>query len=1602
MTAKLTTTALFIPLSGILLSIFACPPGERWGATDLNCFEGTHLAWLLIVLVLLPSFAAFSLMVTSVFFERDWRSKSVVSKSHGRSDVIILFTQLMTVVFFVLQHSLSLWVLRIVVLLAGICVLAAVLHTLPFHKPAMNAYRAATAAIFLWASVAANIKAVMVQPEAAAYMFWLGLPIVIIAAAQTVYMQIDRFSSTNAVCRNPFHAEIRVRLLHGLSVEQQMMTKRLKREILAGQLSSLAGSTELQVPDEIDSEAIQDARVSALVEAVYIRSTETMAASSFLYLFYAQYLHSLGGGKHRQKESLMLNKAEQRSPAFDVSFLIWQRRKQMEEDDTAAEQGHMNVLTRVAFDKHMKDALNSGALARKHLVQFWTELKSKMPDLGRLYELGGTLNDSISKTESAFSSLLSINRRNVDVLRKYAGFVADVLNHPSRAQLLLDEASNIEERSTKLTKLKHSNFDFGDIADASQFPADLEAGVYTMGHMGQNAGRIVAMNAAASRQSGFVDSDLIGREAGLLLPQPFEKWFNVIVYEALGDGSGGDGTFLDQLGEQEVWRFMLMLDSRMFLLPVAVSVRWNADGINAITYRVNSSKGFMVVNIRSSAPVPSDGIAADTEPEPKTTLLACCPKSLDLIGLSDLSSGSEHGGCLDLLPLDVTATFPGLSSKVFASITSLVAAEVSSTQTSRSFAKVSKLLKKQTQQVVPGAHLPVNGSRTPAASSRSRRTKAVDIDIHLVRSHLDSEHFLVVSWIASRETMHGRRNRPSMVSMARLDPPHAVREEPNKQLTVQPVSMNASPAYTPKSFARAQTLPTQQLALAINGRKSQSQTQDLHIPSVDEESGFNSPAAVREESSISRTDSAGRAGSIRINSATDYDQKLGAQSSIQRAISKREDVSASIGPESVGGSTASSKNSFSTLRRLLTQRNKHIDPKLKFLRSSFFYIFLFAAAAFVANAVLVGVFGKTASAALILARKTAKRLEVVQKIALITETLAVTGMGGLRFESSVVQSRLLDVGALAASLEAINQNLYEDHSRSLSASDHFSHYHSAEAIQVQTVSLFSSPTTLESVPRSMRSMSLLSATAAYVGALRSIAGADPTMFDNSTRVSLPSSRVAIEGLYMVLSSTDGIYQAMNATHISQLDVATKAVSTLIQIPAESVLVCAIVFDILMVALIAPTIQSLEETKDNVLKTFLFLPRKLVHRIHADSTKRLVRAQREARGDNGSSDESVDDVEQAFKHQEVTHLESSNENAMKQLGLARTNSKLHIMHQKSSLWDTVQVRRHTKSLRVFLVLMTRFSAPILLLLAYLAGSYAYQKYEMDNLQSVAVQVSMSDARLLGARSLARSVVGTIHPRNNLFSDFLLGTMTQHNVSSVIAPVAHTLELVSALQQKSQRLLFGDPVIGLRPSVITAFKTTDTLSPAYLEMADTMGAHFLTNGCASASNSTQCQAVLAGRMSQGASFGLNELQEQVTSLLMTYSRVIYSTADNSTAIQLEGQVLLAGHPGRLVGTRTIDVVGEALEYASMLYTAMLESTRSNFVQTMNVVTALIVVALFLFYALLYRPSIRQVDKDIARTTGMLLMLPMDAVSKSPVVSEMIISAVKSLKQSVSQTM
>lgn len=90
---------------------------------------------------------------------------------------------------------------------------------------------------------------------------------------------------------------------------------------------------------------------------------EFFPQSSMLHLFIAHYLNIYKGNRHLEINHLAA--AESKSPSMDEAFIIYQRRKELQEADDSTGAAKMNVITRVRFEKYRGEAQDSELKARK-------------------------------------------------------------------------------------------------------------------------------------------------------------------------------------------------------------------------------------------------------------------------------------------------------------------------------------------------------------------------------------------------------------------------------------------------------------------------------------------------------------------------------------------------------------------------------------------------------------------------------------------------------------------------------------------------------------------------------------------------------------------------------------------------------------------------------------------------------------------------------------------------------------------------------------------------------------------------------------------------------------------------------------------------------------------------------------------------------------------------------------------------------------------------------------------------------------------------------------------------------------------------------------
>lgn len=72
-----------------------------------------------------------------------------------------------------------------------------------------------------------------------------------------------------------------------------------------------------------------------------------------------------------------------------------------------------------------------------------------VPSVARLNKIGMAVEDSVSKCEACFQKQLSLSPNSVQTLRRYAQFLLEISNNPSKAFQVVQQADEVEDNVSR-------------------------------------------------------------------------------------------------------------------------------------------------------------------------------------------------------------------------------------------------------------------------------------------------------------------------------------------------------------------------------------------------------------------------------------------------------------------------------------------------------------------------------------------------------------------------------------------------------------------------------------------------------------------------------------------------------------------------------------------------------------------------------------------------------------------------------------------------------------------------------------------------------------------------------------------------------------------------------------------------------------------------------------------------------------------------------------------------------------------------------------------------------------------------------------------------
>lgn len=506
-TARLTTTALFVPLASLLISVYKCKRGDRWNYSDIGCYGVEHSLLMAMVSVLLPCFWIFSLCVSAVFFDRNYRSSNITARTHGRVGILMISIKSSLTLIFTVAQDADPWFLHVVVIGLGFFWLYLYLRFLPNFTQWMNQVWSAFGSVFLWAGLCAALARTLNNPYAgvAGYVFFIGVPTAAYTGYALAFMRFQSFGRVGLpggpIMRSPYDVEIRARyILRDVMAAGRANDHHGHKAVHAHHAhhdsehssdnpfaqhednhhhqshTGRGGNVQGRVIRSRTTELTPQEEKAAIAEvsALYDRAAQIFPNSAVLCLFHAQFMRCFLDDKDR--EIHIISAGLTKDPSVDIRFLLIQSGRQLEEQSSVihgpASQNHgafhannshghgnhghgkhghgkhghggkLSVIERVQVKTLSDESAEFSKKARNCEYLFWKALRAPAPELARLHSLAEEMSNAIARATLAFEKLLMIQPDNIEFLQSYAIFLLEVKRETVAANKYFDQAEEI-------------------------------------------------------------------------------------------------------------------------------------------------------------------------------------------------------------------------------------------------------------------------------------------------------------------------------------------------------------------------------------------------------------------------------------------------------------------------------------------------------------------------------------------------------------------------------------------------------------------------------------------------------------------------------------------------------------------------------------------------------------------------------------------------------------------------------------------------------------------------------------------------------------------------------------------------------------------------------------------------------------------------------------------------------------------------------------------------------------------------------------------------------------------------------------------------------
>ncbi|KAA0171110.1 hypothetical protein FNF27_06414 [Cafeteria roenbergensis] len=245
--------------------------------------------------------------------------------------------------------------------------------------------------------------------------------------------------------------------------------------------------------------------------------------------------HRAYGSTASSELTILAMARKQVGSAWDVSFLSYQRTRQLQERSGSG----LSAVDRILFDEAWKSAIEDTTNSFVIQQSLYTLASESSPDAATLGRTAEELFKARTAAERRFRTMLQINPDSIMALRAYSRFCEEVLHDADRATELMNKANRIEDKHAKTNVRPLDAVVVGAAEEPLSVMDEMNAVITMTGEL-RRYGEITDANVATARLFGRGRSDLVGQSLASLFPEPLGSLYDAAILAYLSPHEKGE------------------------------------------------------------------------------------------------------------------------------------------------------------------------------------------------------------------------------------------------------------------------------------------------------------------------------------------------------------------------------------------------------------------------------------------------------------------------------------------------------------------------------------------------------------------------------------------------------------------------------------------------------------------------------------------------------------------------------------------------------------------------------------------------------------------------------------------------------------------------------------------------------------------------------------------------------------------------------------------------------------------------------------------------------------------------------------------------------